>query len=64
MVRFKGDVSRAKKVYEGVEALTAEDVADAMVWAASRPAHVCIDEMIIKCTAQAEVYKVHRKPTA
>jgi 3-hydroxy acid dehydrogenase / malonic semialdehyde reductase len=62
-VRFKGDASRAKKVYEGMEPLTPEDVADAMVWAASRPPHVCIDEMVIKCTAQAEVYKVHRRPT-
>jgi len=63
MVRFKGDAAKAKKVYEGMEPLTPEDVADAMVWAASRPAHVCIDEMVIKCTAQAEVYRVHRRPT-
>ena len=62
-VRYKGDAARAKKVYEGLEPLTAEDVADAIVWAASRPAHVCIDEIIIKCTAQAEVYKVHRRPS-
>lgn len=61
MVRFKGDVAKAKKVYEGLEPLTPEDVAEAMVWAASRPPHVCIDEMVIKCTAQAEVYKVHRR---
>ena len=63
MVRFKGDASRAQKVYEGMEPLTPEDVADAMVWAASRPPHVCIDELVIKSTAQAEVYKVHRRPT-
>jgi NADP-dependent 3-hydroxy acid dehydrogenase YdfG len=62
LVRFKGDAARAKKVYEGVVPLTAEDVAEAMVWAASRPPHVCIDEMVIKCTDQAEVYKVHRRP--
>jgi 3-hydroxy acid dehydrogenase / malonic semialdehyde reductase len=61
MVRFKGDATRAKKVYEGLDPLTADDVAEAMVWAASRPPHVCIDEMVIKCTAQAEVYKVHRR---
>jgi NADP-dependent 3-hydroxy acid dehydrogenase YdfG len=61
MVRFKGDAAKAKKVYEGLEPLTPEDVAEAMVWAASRPPHVCIDEMVIKCTAQAEVYKVHRR---
>jgi NADP-dependent 3-hydroxy acid dehydrogenase YdfG len=60
-VRFKGDTARAKKVYEGVTPLTAEDVAEAMVWMASRPPHVNIDEMVIKCTDQAEVYKVHRR---
>jgi 3-hydroxy acid dehydrogenase / malonic semialdehyde reductase len=64
IVRFKGDTERAKKVYEGITPLTAEDVADAMVWAASRPPHVCIDEMVIKCTDQAEVYKVHRRAQA
>jgi 3-hydroxy acid dehydrogenase / malonic semialdehyde reductase len=63
MVRFKGDSAKAKTVYEGIEPLTPEDVADAMVWAASRPPHVCIDEMVIKCTAQAEVYRVHRRQT-
>lgn len=63
VVRFKGDQQRAKKVYEGVTALRAEDVADALVWAASRPPHVCIDEMIIKCTDQAAIHKVNRRPT-
>ena len=61
IVRFKGDRERAAKVYEGVEPLRAEDIAEAMVWVASRPPHVCIDEMVIKCTDQAEVYKVHRR---
>jgi NADP-dependent 3-hydroxy acid dehydrogenase YdfG len=61
IVRFKGDKARAKKVYEGVTPLRAEDVAQALVWAASRPPHVCIDEMIIKCTDQAAIHKVHRR---
>jgi 3-hydroxy acid dehydrogenase / malonic semialdehyde reductase len=61
MVRFKGDAARARKVYEGIVPLTAEDVAEALVWAASRPPHVCIDEMLIKCTDQAELYKIHRR---
>ena len=61
MVRFKGDAARAKRVYQGLVPLTAEDVAEALVWAASRPPHVCIDEMIIKCTDQAELYKFHRR---
>ena len=64
IVRFKGDTERAKKVYEGITPLKAEDIADALVWAASRPLHVCIDEMVIKCTDQAEVYKVHRRAQA
>ncbi len=61
LVRFKGDADRARKVYEGVEALTAEDVAQAMLWVASRPPHVCIDEIIIKPTDQAAIHKVHRR---
>ncbi len=61
LVRFKGDKERAKKVYEGVFPLRAEDVAQALVWAASRPPHVCIDEMIIKCTDQAAIHKLHRR---
>ncbi len=61
VVRFKGDETRAKKVYEGVVALRADDVAEALVWMASRPPHVCIDEMIIKCTDQAAIHKVHRR---
>lgn len=64
MVRFKGDAARSAKVYEGVEPLTAEDIAETLVWVASRPPHVCIDELVIKCTDQAEVYKVYRRPAA
>jgi NADP-dependent 3-hydroxy acid dehydrogenase YdfG len=61
MVRFKGDEERAKKVYEGVEPLTADDIGETLVWVAGRPAHVCIDELIIKCTDQAAVHKVNRR---
>lgn len=61
LVRFKGDADRARKVYEGLQPLTAEDVAEAMVWIASRPPHVCVDEMVIKPTAQASVHKIHRQ---
>lgn len=62
VVRFKGDEARARKVYEGVQPLTAEDVAETMVWVASRPPHVNIDELIIKATDQAAIHKVHRRP--
>lgn len=61
IVRFKGDAARARKVYEGVQPLTAEDVAEIIVWVADRPPHVCIDELVVKCTDQALVQKVHRK---
>jgi NADP-dependent 3-hydroxy acid dehydrogenase YdfG len=61
LVRFKGDAARAAGVYAGVEALRAEDVAEAMVWVASRPPHVCVDEMLLKCTDQAAIHKVHRR---
>lgn len=61
VVRFKGDEARSKKVYEGVIPLRAEDVAEALVWVASRPPHVNIDELLIKCTDQAAIHKVHRR---
>jgi NADP-dependent 3-hydroxy acid dehydrogenase YdfG len=60
-VRFKGDQARAAKVYEGMTPLAAEDVAEAIVWVANRPAHVNIDEMIIKPTDQAAMHKIHRR---
>jgi 3-hydroxy acid dehydrogenase / malonic semialdehyde reductase len=63
MVRFKGDKERAKKVYAGLKSLTADDVADAVFYCASRPAHVNILEMIIVPSAQASVSVVHRKAT-
>ncbi|MDB6017730.1 MAG: Short-chain dehydrogenase/reductase [Pedosphaera sp.] len=61
LVRFKGDVARAKKPYEGTEPLTAEDIAEVLVWVANRPPHVNIDEMLIKPTDQAAIHKVHRR---
>ena len=60
MVRFKGDEEKANKPYDGLDPLVAEDIAEAMVWMATRPPHVCIDEILIKCTAQAAIHKTHR----
>jgi 3-hydroxy acid dehydrogenase / malonic semialdehyde reductase len=60
-VRFHGDQERAAKVYEGVQPLTAEDVADAIVFAATRPAHVNIDEIMLKPVAQAAATLVARR---
>ena len=53
IVRFKGDEARAKKVYDGFEPLIAQDIAEAIWFAVSRPAHVNINDMLIMPTAQA-----------
>lgn len=59
--RFAGDEQRSAAVYEGVDALTAEDVADAIVWIATRPAHVNIDVVQLTPQQQAGVGKVVRR---
>ncbi len=61
VVRFKGDIERAKKPYEGTEPLTAGDIAEAIVWVASRPRNMNVDEMLIKATDQAAMHKVFRR---
>jgi 3-hydroxy acid dehydrogenase/malonic semialdehyde reductase len=61
LVRFKGDPDRAEKPYEGTHPLVAEDIAEILVWVASRPAHVNIDEMLIKPVDQASITKVFRR---
>ena len=61
LVRFAGDRDRADAVYAGVQALSAEDVADAVAWVASRPAHVNVDVLQITPQQQAGVGKVHRR---
>jgi 3-hydroxy acid dehydrogenase / malonic semialdehyde reductase len=63
LVRFKGDKERAKKTYEGTVPLTAEDIAEILVWVANRPAHVNIDNMLIKPVDQAAIHKVFRRKT-
>lgn len=64
LTRFDGDRERADKVYEGVPGpLVAEDVADAVAWVATRPAHVNVDLLVIKPRAQAAPHKVHRVPS-
>jgi NADP-dependent 3-hydroxy acid dehydrogenase YdfG len=60
-VRFHGDEARAAAVYQGVEALTAEDIAEAVMWAVTRPAHVNIDEIALTPQQQANAYFTHRK---
>ena len=63
LVRFKGDADRARKVYEGTHPLIAEDIAEILVWIASRPAHVNIDELIVKPVDQAAIHKLFRRKT-
>jgi NADP-dependent 3-hydroxy acid dehydrogenase YdfG len=62
LVRFHGDRKRAKAIYEGVKPLTAEDIAECVVFAVTRPPHVDIDEIVVRPVAQARVWKVARKP--
>lgn len=60
IVRMR-DEGKARAVYQGFQPLTAEDVADAIVWAATRPAHVNISEIVFTATAQASLTKVYRE---
>ncbi len=61
IVRFSGDKERAEKVYEGLKPLTPEDIADAVVYSATRPEHVNINEIILSPLAQASATQVVRK---
>ncbi|OUC93933.1 SDR family oxidoreductase [Streptosporangium minutum] len=59
--RFRGDSTAADRVYQGVPGpLSADDVADAVAWCVTRPAHVNIDRLVIRPRAQAAQYKIHR----
>jgi NADP-dependent 3-hydroxy acid dehydrogenase YdfG len=62
LVRFHGDADRAAKVYNGVKPLTPEDVADVIVWAVSRPAHVNIARVVLTPVQQANSLLFHREP--
>jgi NADP-dependent 3-hydroxy acid dehydrogenase YdfG len=53
IVRFKGNEAMAKKVYDGFQPLSAKDVADIIFYTASLPAHVCINDLVVTCTQQA-----------
>ncbi|MGD0736707.1 MAG: SDR family NAD(P)-dependent oxidoreductase [Terracidiphilus sp.] len=60
LVRFRGDHERATRVYKGLTPLTPEDVADAIVWAVSRPAHVNIAHVVLTSIHQANSLLFHR----
>jgi 3-hydroxy acid dehydrogenase/malonic semialdehyde reductase len=59
-VRFRGNKERAAKVYQNITPLYPEDIADAMVWAVTRPAHVNVDTVLLTCVAQANSVMIHR----
>ena len=60
VVRFKGDAEKAKTVYEGYQPLMAEDIADTIWFVANTPAHVCINDLVITCTAQGNSTLIYK----
>jgi NADP-dependent 3-hydroxy acid dehydrogenase YdfG len=61
LVRFKGDAEKAKAFYQGIKALSADDIADVIYYCASLPSHVCINDLVITPTQQAGVNHNYRK---
>lgn len=60
MIRFKGDEEKAAAVYAGYTPLSAKDVADVIFYTASLPAHVCINDLVLTCTAQANSFYTYK----
>jgi 3-hydroxy acid dehydrogenase/malonic semialdehyde reductase len=60
IVRFHGDAAKAKAVYEGFDPLVAQDIAEIAWFALSRPAHVCLNDIVVMPTAQANAVQFHR----
>jgi NADP-dependent 3-hydroxy acid dehydrogenase YdfG len=60
LVRFKGDEEKAAAVYQGVDPLTAEDIADCVLFALTRPLHVNVDEIVVKALAQSSGGRILR----
>ena len=63
LVRFRGDEESARRVYEGVEAMTPEDIAECVVFAVTRPRHVNVDELVVKALAQSSGGRILRQET-
>jgi 3-hydroxy acid dehydrogenase / malonic semialdehyde reductase len=61
IVRFRGDVEKAKSVYEGTRPLSAEDVADCILYAVTRPPHVVVDELVLMSIDQSSGGRIHRR---
>jgi 3-hydroxy acid dehydrogenase / malonic semialdehyde reductase len=64
LVRFRGDEERARKVYEGVEPMTPDDIAECIVFALTRPAHVNVDEIVVKALGQSSGARILRRNSA
>ena len=60
LVRFRGDEDTARKVYEGVEAMQPDDIAECVVWVVTRPARVNVDELVVKALAQSSGGRILR----
>ena len=61
IVRFKGDVEKAKAVYEGIRPLTAENIADCILFAVTAPPHMVVDELVVMSIDQSSGARVHRR---
>lgn len=61
-IRFYGDTQKAKNVYKGIDPLTGDDIAEAIIFCATRPKHVNINEMIIMPSVQASSTVIYRRP--
>jgi 3-hydroxy acid dehydrogenase/malonic semialdehyde reductase len=60
VVRFRGDEQQARAVYEGVEAMTPDDIAECVLFAVTRPPHVNVDEIVVKALAQSSGARIVR----
>jgi 3-hydroxy acid dehydrogenase / malonic semialdehyde reductase len=61
IVRFKGDTEKAAAVYQGIDPLHAEDIADCVLWAVTRPWHMNVDEIVVKARNQASGGRIFRE---
>ena len=59
-MRFRGDEETASKVYQGVEAMQPEDIAECVLFAVTRPPHVNVDELVVKALAQSSGGRILR----
>lgn len=60
LVRYKGDQKQAKQVYDGYTPLTGEDIADTVLYCATLPQHICINDLVITCTSQADSFYLRK----